>query len=100
MLLRLATRSESCDRARIELNKLALALVPTVSQRLRLRPVVPQVETAVIAIQSGQPRAEQIRPRARRFRNPTHVIIITWIVLCATQYHRLSLAMQDKGDDT
>ena len=31
--------------------------------------------------------AKEIRPRARRFLNPTHVIIITWIGMCAAQYH-------------
>jgi len=39
----------------------------------------------------------QIRPRARRFRKPTHVRIITRTGMCAIQYHRLCLAMQDEG---
>ena len=29
--------------------------------------------------------AKEIRPRARCFRNPTHVKIITWIGMCAAQ---------------
>ena len=31
--------------------------------------------------------AKEIRPRARRFLNPTHVMIIQWIGMCAAQYH-------------
>ena len=93
MLLRLATRSESCDRARTELKKLALALVHAwvvmfadsvpcgtrdlhESRSRRGPAAMRQVDKA---------EAQQIRPRARCFRNPTHVKIITWIGMCAAQ---------------
>ena len=80
MLLRLATRSESCDRARIELKKLALALVH--AWVVMFADSVPCGTRDLHESRSGRgpaamrqvdkAEAQQIRPRARCFRNPTH----------------------------
>ena len=79
MLLRLATRSESCDRARIELKKLALALVHAwiishacgFSNYHGTSAAWQRARHSHAGIGDINLVCNRIRARARRFRNPT-----------------------------